>query len=89
MAEVGIKRGGNKPLHLKDIPMPTQKHPVCNPIAPQSIGYSLLRCFPLLEQPIKYVTWPVIKNNEQFGAFTKMQVQIKIIVTLSVKENGS
>lgn len=87
-AEVGIKRGGNKPLHLKDTLMPTQKHPVCNPIAPQSIGYSLFRCFPLLQQPIKFITWSVIKNNEQLGVLTKMQVQIKIIVTLSVKENG-
>lgn len=35
---------------------------------------------------MKYVTWSVIKNNEQLGALTKMQVQIKIIVTLGVKE---
>lgn len=88
MAEVGIKRGGNKPLHFKDVLMPTQKHPVCNPIAPQSIDYSLLRCFPLLQEPIKDITWSVIKNNGQLGALTKMRVQIKIIVTLSVKENG-
>lgn len=79
--------GGNKPLCLKDILMPTQKHPVCNPIAPQSIGYSLLRCLPLLQQPTKYITCPVIKNNEQFGALTKMQIQIKIVFTLGVKEN--
>lgn len=70
LAEVGIKRGDNKPFHLKDIPMPTQKYSVYSPIAPQSIGYSLLRCF-LLQQPVKYITWSVIKNNEQFGALTK------------------
>lgn len=34
-----------------------------------------------------YATWSVIKNKEQFGALTKMQAQIEIIVTLSVKEN--
>lgn len=67
--------------------MPTQKHPAGNPIAPQSIGYGLLRCFPRLEQSIKHITWSVTKNNEQSEALTKMQVQIKIIVTVSVKEN--
>lgn len=86
LAEVGVKRGDNKPFHLKDVLMPTQKHPVCNSIGPQSVGYSLLRCF-LSQQPVNYITWSMIKNNEQFGALTKMQVQIKIIVTLSVKEN--
>lgn len=58
--------------------MPTQKRPAGNPIAPQSIGYSLLRCFPRLEQSIKHITWSVTKNNEKSEALTKMQVQIKI-----------
>lgn len=50
LAESGIKRGGNKPLHLEDRLTPVQKHPVPKPVTPQCICYSLLRCFPLPQQ---------------------------------------